>query len=46
MKIILGICIFILNGFFWIGFFSIVDSLQRIAKALEKMEAWERLGKP
>lgn len=45
MAVILVLCIIILNGFFWIGFFSIVDSLQRIAKALERMDAWERLGK-
>jgi len=45
MEVILVLCIIILNGFFWMCLFSIVDSLQKIAKALEKMETWERLGK-
>lgn len=45
MKILLFIAIIIIAGLFWMCLFSIVESLQRIAKALEKMETWERLGK-
>lgn len=44
-KLILSIAILINTGFFWFGFFSIVESLQKIAKTLEKMEMWGRLGK-
>jgi len=45
MKILLCIAIIINAGFFWMCLFSIDDSLHKIAKTLDKMETWERLGK-